>query len=391
MRESEERKQAEEQLRQVQKLEAIGTLTGGIAHDLNNILAAVMGFAERALGRVSEGTTEKACLEKVLEAGLRGRDLVRRMLTFSRKGEQEKKPLLISRVIEETVKLLRASIPSTIDIRMEIENGSGFVLADPVQMQQVIMNLCTNAAYAMRDGKGILQIELSDHTVAPSSGLDGMKPGSYVKLVLRDTGGGIPADVIGRIFDPFFTTKPPGEGTGLGLSVVHGIVKSHDGSINVESEQGAGTSFTLCFPKVEKEQGCVDETDGPIPAGHERILLVDDEEALMRMGESTLTELGYEVTSRMNGREALALVAEDPSRFDVVITDVTMPEMTGVELTKEVLSIRADLPIIMYTGYSHLVDANVAKAAGARGFVMKPLTEREIAKAIRKVLDEPAA
>lgn len=274
---------------------------------------------------------------------------------------------------------------------MKIENGSGFVLADPVQMQQVIMNLCTNAAYAMRDGKGILQVELGDHSVAPSSGLDGMKPGSYMKLLVRDTGEGIPADVIGRIFDPFFTTKPPGEGTGLGLSVVHGIVKSHDGSINVESKPGAGTSFTLCFPKVEKEQGCVDETDGPIPAGHERILFVDDEEALMRMGEGILTELGYEVTSRMNGREALALLNEDPSRFDVVVTDVTMPEMTGVELTKKVLSIRADLPIIMYTGFSHLVDANVAKAAGAREFVMKPLTKREIAKAIRKVLDEPAA
>jgi PAS domain S-box-containing protein len=384
-------KRVEQQLRQAQKLEAIGTLTGGIAHDFNNILAAVLGFGELARDRLAEGTRERLCLERITEAGLRGRNLVRRMLAFSRQAEQERTPLKLSSAIEETVKLLGGSIPATVDVRMKIESESGFILADPVQLQQVIMNLCTNAAYAMRNNGGVLQIELSDYSVAPSSPSGGMKAGSYMKLVVRDTGEGIPADIIEKIFDPFFTTKAPDEGTGLGLSVVHGIVKSHDGHIAVESEPGTGTTFTLCFPKVAEKQAIPTEADGPIPTGSERILFIDDEEALAEMGADILRDLGYDVVSATSAGEALVLVNEEPTRFDCVVTDQTMPEMTGIELAREILAIRPDIPVIMCTGFSHLVDAEEAKAAGIRVFAMKPLTKAEIAKTIRRVLDEQSS
>ena len=251
------------------------------------------------------------------------------------------------------------------------------------------MNLCTNAAHAMREKGGTLDIKVDDFSVDPSTGNDlGMAPGQYMRLLVRDTGIGMPPDVMERIFDPFYTTKGVGEGTGLGLSVVHGIVKQHDGHITVESEPGRGSTFTVCIPQIAEEPETDVVSDDEIPTGSERVLFVDDEEALVEMGEDILAELGYEVTSRMNGREALALFRLDPSRFDLVITDQTMPEMTGIELAKEILAIRADMPIIMCTGFSYLVDADKATAAGIRAFAMKPLTKREIAKTIRKVLDE---
>jgi CheY-like chemotaxis protein len=250
------------------------------------------------------------------------------------------------------------------------------------------VNLCTNAVYAMRERGGSLDIDLSCVTVSPSDGNQhGMGPGPYMKLTVRDTGTGISPEIMDKIFDPFFTTKNVGEGTGLGLSVVHGIVKQSNGSITVESEPGKGSAFTVYFPKIagEEETGTSDDT--MIPTGTERILFVDDEEALMEMGEEILAELGYEVTSRTSSREALSLLKQDPFRFDLVITDQTMPDMTGIELAREVLALRADMPIIMCTGFSHLVDDSKAKAAGIRAFAMKPLTKREIARTARKVLD----
>jgi CheY-like chemotaxis protein len=311
------------------------------------------------------------------------------MLTYARKTEAEKKPLSLSSIVKETVKLIRATTPTTISITVNALSDSALILADPTQIQQIIMNLCTNAVHAMREKGGSLDIQVKSHTVSPSDGNPhGIKPGPYARLTVRDTGAGVPSDIMDKIFDPFFTTKKLGEGTGLGLSVVHGIVKQSNGHITVESEPGKGSAFTVYFPQITGRIKADEVTDDEIPTGSERVLFIDDEEALVEMGEDILAELGYEVTSRMNGTEALALFKADPSRFDLVITDQTMPEMTGAELAKEVLAIRADMPIIMCTGFSHVVNEEKAEAAGIRAFAMKPLTKREIARTIRKVLDE---
>ena len=318
---------------------------------------------------------------------MRGRDLVRQMLTFSRSGLHEKEPLRLSDTVGEVMQLLRASIPSTISITVKVESESGLVYADPTQMQQVVMNLCTNAAYAMRETGGILHVTLSDFTVTETWKDADMKAGLYTKLVVRDTGVGMPPDIIDKIFDPFFTTKERGEGTGLGLSVVLGIVRQHEGYITLESEAGQGTEFIVYLPRIEGKREETAPEEEPIPGGSERVLLVDDEEPLTDMGRELLEDLGYEVTARNDSVEALALFTSDPSRFDLVITDQTMPDITGIELGKAILAARPDIPVILCTGFSHLVDADSAKAAGINGFVMKPLTKREIALAVRNALD----
>ncbi len=387
--ETTERERAESRLRQAQKMEALGTLTGGIAHDFNNILAAMIGFTELIKDDLPPGNPHERFINRVLQAGLRGRDLIKQMLTFSRRSEQEKKPFMLSSITNETVKLLRASTPSTISIKLSIESESGLILGDPVQIQQVIMNLCTNAAYAMQEKGGDLEITLRDFSVS-ASGVNhqGIKPGLYMQLVVRDTGVGISRDVVDRIFDPFFTTKRMGEGTGLGLSMVMGIVKQSNGYITVESEPGKGSAFTVSFPKVtEKLMVDAAAEDEQVPTGSEHILFVDDELPLVEMGEELLAGLGYQVTCRTSSREALALVKEDPSRFNLVITDQTMPDISGLELAREILSVRPDMPVILCTGFSHLANAESAKTAGIKGFLMKPLTKSEISKVIRKTLD----
>jgi PAS domain S-box-containing protein len=381
-----QQRELEEQLRQSQKMEALGTLAGGIAHDFNNILAAIIGFTELARDRLPAESGEVRLLGRVFEAGLRGRDLIKQMLAFSRKTEHDKKPLRLSSMIKETIQLLRASIPTTISIRVEVKGESGMILADPVQIQQILMNLCTNAAYAMREKGGVLDVGLSNYSMPTSNEQAGMEPG-YMKLTVRDTGSGIAPEIMDKIFDPFFTTKEPWEGSGLGLSVVHGIVKQSGGYITVESQPDKGSLFTVYFPRIAGEPETKAAGDDTLPTGTERILFVDDEEALVEMGEEILTELGYDVTSRLNGTEALLLFRLDPSRFDLVITDQTMPDVTGVELAKEILALRADMPIVLCTGFSHLVDADAAKAAGIKAFAMKPLTKSEIARTIRKVLE----
>ena len=383
-----EERRVEEHLRQAQKMEALGTLSGGIAHDFNNILAAVIGFTELVAGHVGHESRDAHALERVMEAAIRGRELVRQMLTFSRKTEHEKKPVRMSDIVRESVRLLRAAVPSSIAIKLDVTSESGFILADPVQIQQVLMNLCTNAAHAMREKGGTLDIKLDDFSVGPSGNDFGIAPGPYMRLLVRDTGVGMSPDIMARVFDPFFTTKGLGEGTGLGLSVVHGIVKQHDGHITVISEPGKGSTFTVYIPQIPEELETDAVSDDDLPTGSERILFVDDEEALVEMAEDILAELGYEVTSRMNGREALELLKSDPSRFDLVITDQTMPEMMGIDLAREIFSLRRNMPIIMCTGFSYLVDADKALAAGIKAFAMKPLTKREIARTIRNVLDE---
>jgi PAS domain S-box-containing protein len=386
-KETKERERAEAQLRQAQKMEALGTLAGGVAHDFNNMLAAIIGFSEIALDRIPAESGVQRQLQRILQAGLRGRDLVKQMLTFSRTTEQEKKPVLLSSIVKESVRLLRASIPQTISMRTNVKSESSLILGDAVQIQQIIMNLCTNAAHAMREKGGTLDIELCDHSVSPSTeNPHGIKPGLYMKLIVSDTGTGISPDIMDKIFDPFFTTKKLGEGTGLGLSVVHGIVKQSSGYVTVESVPNQGSAFTVYLPKVMGGLRADAVNDDTLPTGRERILFVDDEEALVEMGEELLEELGYDVTCILNSRQALALFRLDPSQFDLVISDQTMPEMTGVELAREILAIRADMPIIMCTGYSHRVDAATAEVAGIKAFAMKPLTKKEIARTIREVL-----
>ena len=383
-----ERQEIEARMRQTEKMEALGTLTGGIAHDFNNILAAMMGFAELTKEKLPKGSREERHLQMVMDAGLRGRELVKQMLTFSRQTEQEKKPLQLSAIVKETGRFLRASIPATISIRVNVESESGPVLADPVQIQQVVMNLCTNAAHAMREKGGVLDLHLSDFSVAPSEAKsDGMKPGLYIKLVVRDTGIGIPPEVINRIFDPFFTTKKPDEGTGLGLSVVKGIIQQHDGYIDVESQPGKGSVFTVYLPKVAEQSGREVVSEEPVPTGHERVLLIDDEKALTETGQEFLEGLGYEVTVRNSSVEALELFRDDPGRFDLIVTDLTMPDMTGLELAKACMVLRSDIPIVLATGFSHMVNATAAREAGIRAMVMKPLTKEELGRTVRKALD----
>ena len=380
----EERERLGQQLLQAQKMEALGTATGGIAHDFNNLLSIIIGFTEVVQGRVAEGSPEMHHLSRVIEAGLRGRDLIRQMLTFASIGGHEKKPLRLSDVIRGTMNLLRASIPSTINVNVDLKSESA-ILGDADQIRQVLMNLCSNAACAMREKGGVLEVELVDLSVSQGD-TSGMKPGRYMRLSVRDTGEGMPPEILNRIFDPYFTTKNLGEAPGLGLSVVHGIVKQHAGYITVESEPGRGSVFTICIPQAIEEPSGDAVTREDVQAGTERVLFVDDEEALTEVGRELLEGLGYRVMVTTSSVEALAAFKASP--FDLVITDQTMPDMTGIELAGEILALKPGIPIIMCTGYSDLVDARKARAAGIKAFAMKPLTKREISGIIRIALDK---
>jgi PAS domain S-box-containing protein len=383
----------ERELRQAHKMEAIGTLAGGIAHDFNNILMAIIGYTEMALYKMPEGTTPvRRDLEQVLKAGYRARDLVNQILTFSHQSDQERKVIDIVPPVKEALKLLRSSLPSTIEIRQDIAipPEKGVILADPTQMHQVLMNLCTNAAHAMRDKGGILSVSLASVEAATYlvSRYPDLKPGPYVRLTVSDTGHGVDPSILERIFDPYFTTKGPGEGTGMGLAVVQGIVKRHGGMITVQSEIGKGTTFHALFPRIEQEIAQEAMVAEALPTGRERILFVDDEKPLVDLGKGMLEPLGYSVTIKTNSLEALETFRAQPDAFDLIITDVTMPGMTGIELAKEVMTIRPDIPIILCTGFSELIDEKQAKEMGIREFVMKPFVIGKHAKAIRKVLED---
>ncbi|MCD6334697.1 MAG: response regulator [Candidatus Latescibacteria bacterium] len=387
-REIEERKQVEKQLRQAQKMEAIGTLAGGIAHDFNNILAVILGFTEIALN-MPEDTRTQHWLKQVLKAGERAKELVQQILAFSRETEQERKPVRITPILKETLKLLSASLPATIEIREDVA-ASGTILGDPTQIHQVLMNLCTNAAYAMREEGGVLTVSQSDVEldVEAAARYPNLPPGSYLRLIVSDTGHGMDRAVMERIFDPYFTTKEPNEGTGLGLSVVHGIVQSYGGVITVDSEPGKGTSFHVVLPRIDREDTPKAETFAPLPTGNERILFIDDEEMLVEMGQEMLESLGYDVVALTNNLEALETFRAQPDRFDLVITDQTMPHKTGAELARELLRIRPDIPIILCTGFSEIITEKQAEATGIRRFLMKPILRREMAQTIRDLLDE---
>ena len=391
-RAKEERSKLEAQLQQAQKMEAIGTLAGGIAHDFNNILGAIMGYTELCLLDAPEMSRLKTNLNQVLRATDRAKNLVRQILAFSRQSEQEEKPILLGPIVKEALKMLRASIPSTIEIRQNIGQEAGTILADPTQIHQVLMNLCTNAAHAMRETGGILEVILEDVDLVGdlAEKYPDMEPGGYERLTVRDTGHGMEQSLLKRIFDPYFTTKEKGVGTGLGLAAVHGIVKSFNGGIVVESAPEKGATFQVLLPRVDtKVVRAVEETD-PLPTGSERVLLVDDEETLIQIGKAMLERLGYTVSARTSSVEALEVFEERPHDYDLVITDQTMPNMTGENLAKGLMQIRKDIPIILCTGYSELINEEKAKAAGIREFVMKPLVMRDLAETVRKVLDDPS-
>jgi len=386
-----ERKRLESQLRQSQKMEAMGTLAGGIAHDFNNILSSVIGYTEIALDDVPQGSVLHSNLQEVFQAGCRARGLVKQIIAFSRQSDLEKKALEISPLVKETLKFLRASIPTTIDIRENMETDLNPVMTDPTQINQILMNLCTNAAHAMQEKGGTLEVGLDNVMLADSdfkSRHSDMNPGPYLKLSISDTGHGMSPNVLERIFDPYFTTKEMGEGTGLGLAVVHGIVKALDGTVTVYSERGKGSTFNVYLPAitsdVEPEFNAVES----IPTGNERILFIDDEQPIVNLAKQVMERLGYDVVTKTDSIEALRLIQTNPAEFDLVITDLTMPNMAGDALAQEIMRIRPDIPIILCTGFSKRISEEKAKDLGIRAFINKPILKPEIAETIRKVLDE---
>jgi len=385
-----EKKDLGRQLRQAQKMEAVGTLAGGIAHDFNNILSAVIGFTEMAMEDAPPDTALTYNMEQVLQAGLRAKHLVQQILAFSRQSEHEMKPVQLDRIIKEAYALLRASLPTTIDIRMDIQTDA-FIMGDPTQMHQVLMNLGTNAGHAMRDRGGRLVVILREATIEElrEKGLPRMDAEAYLQLVVQDTGQGIPPTIMDRIFDPFFTTKEHTEGTGMGLSVAHGIIKSHGGLIDVESQVGRGTTFHIYLPKIMPRAKAHHHSALPLPSGSERVLLVDDETMLVDMGRQVLTRLGYQVTACTSSVEALQHFQNDPAAFDLVITDMTMPHLTGKELATALLKIKPALPIILCTGFSETITEETAKRIGIKAFILKPIVMSDLAETMRKVLDSP--
>ncbi len=385
-------KKLDKELRQSQKMEAIGTLAGGIAHDFNNILTAIIGFTDMAQRKAAKDDSISRDLERVQEAGTRAKELVSRILTFSRQGEQERQPLRMATVIEEVFKLLRATLPTSIEIHQQIDtvpNGD-LVLADPTQLHQVLMNLGTNAAHAMRARGGIFTVTMAD--IAADASLiklyPDLTPGPYVRLTVSDNGHGMDAATKERIFEPYFTTKNVGEGTGMGLSVVQGIIKSHGGTISVYSEPGQGTAFNIFLPRIADEVSLDTQTDALFYGGSERILFVDDEKVLAELGEELLKELGYQVTTETSSLEMLARFRAEPDAFDLVITDMTMPGLTGRELAKELHIIRPDIPIIMCSGFTEFLSASEATEAGISEFLMKPYVASKLDQVIRRVLSQ---
>ena len=389
-REEEKRTELEIHLRQAQKMEAIGTLAGGIAHDFNNILTPILGYSEIVAERLPEGSEERKMVQVIHTAGKRATELVQQILTFSRQSEQLQQPLQIHLIVKEALKLLRASIPTTITIHQNVLD-CGLVMADPTQIHQIIMNLCTNAYHTMRETGGELNVSMEVVELTTLDYLDDLdlQPGPHVKLSVRDTGCGMSKEVVERIFEPYFTTKKQGEGTGLGLSMVHGIVKSHHGHITVYSEPGKGTEFHVYLPQVQgHDEGLDVEAGREIPQGSGTILVVDDEAIIGEMLRRMLSDLGYDVLVCSSSTEALKVFTQERERIALVLTDMNMPAMNGAELTRRIKMLSPEMPVVLCTGFSEIIDEKKAKSSGIDGFIMKPATRRQLAQTIHDVLEK---
>jgi signal transduction histidine kinase/ActR/RegA family two-component response regulator len=390
-----ERERLETQLRQAQKLEAIGTLAGGIAHDFNNILAAILGYGEMAQKDAPEGSAQRRHIDAAISAGMRAKSLVERILAFSRSGMGERVPVHVQSVVVEALEQLAASLPGGITLERRLEAGDAAVLGDPTQVHQVVMNLCANAVQAMK-GRGTLTVMLDRVDLnCPQCATSVLPGGAYVRLNVRDTGTGIAPQVIERIFDPFFTTKEVGVGTGLGLSLVHGIVTDLGGGIDVQSKLGDGASFTVYLPWNTTVQAPEAVQEVVVGGDGETVLLVDDEEALVRLGEEMIADLGYEPVGFTSSSAALEAFRATPGRFDAVLSDESMPEMTGSELARAIREIRDDIPIVLMSGYVTAALTQRARDAGVLDVLAKPLVARDIARsladALRREQAEPQA
>jgi PAS domain S-box-containing protein len=380
------------QLRQAQKMEAIGTLAGGIAHDFNNILAIIFGYADLASSELGKEHPSYNRLQNILKAGNRAKDLIKQILAFSRRREYEKSPIQLRPIVKECLALLKAALPASIEIRqfLDVLPGYDTVLADPTQIHQILMNLCTNAGHAMQDEGGVLEVGLSAVEVTKDSpSASGLSAGYYLQISVKDTGRGMEQKTLDRIFEPYFTTKKVGEGTGLGLSVVHGIVKSHGGEITVGSKQGIGTTFRVFLPRFED---CVIQEQrvsaGPMPPmGEGTILLVDDEVLLLNALREILEQLGYLIVAKSSSTEALETFLKDPYKFDLVVTDQTMPQIAGLELSEKILQVRDNIPIILCTGFNALVTSERIEAIGIREVMMKPIESGRLATMVRNLIE----
>ncbi len=380
----------ETQLLQAQKMEAIGTLAGGIAHDFNNILGAILGYAQLAEMVIPADNKAMGHIKQILSASERAKGLVGQILAFSRQSSPKRIPVDIGTIVKEASKLLRASLPANIDINLSIAPNICSVMADQTQIYQVLMNLCANALHAMENEGGVLDLALVpiQFNAEEAASYHDLKAGNYLKLTVTDTGYGMDAVTAARIFDPYFTTKDANEGTGLGLAMVHGIVADHGGMIKVYSEKGSGTAFQIFLPCLDEKSTVADDQPKSLSTGSEQILFLDDDKVLVDIGEQMLQKLGYKVDSRTSPYEALEVFSANPQKYDVVITDMTMPQMSGDTFAREVLKIRSDVPIILCTGFSNLMSPEKAMEFGIRGFLMKPLTLNDLSKNVRKVLDQ---
>jgi len=384
--------QSERQLQQVMKLQAIGTLAGGIAHDFNNILFPIVGYTELTMDEVPEDSQAAQNLKEVLKATHRAKGLVQQILTFSRQGGQERKPLQVQSLIKEALKLLRATIPSSIEIECNVNEKCGSIMGDPTQIHQIIMNLCTNAYHAMQETGGALEVSLKEVDISYETSVErvGMKIGRHLELTVKDAGHGMGPEVLERIFEPYYTTKEQGKGTGLGLSVIHGIIKNHGGDISVSSQPGKGSTFTVYLPVIDDIDTEIEpEAVAAATQGSERILLIDDEKPIIDIEQQILERLGYKVTSKTDSQEALEEFAALPENFDLVITDMTMPKMTGDQLARKLMDIKPGIPVILCTGFNETINEEKALAMGIDKFIMKPIVKDELANTIRTVLDTP--
>jgi PAS domain S-box-containing protein len=375
------------QLQHAQKMETIGNLAGGIAHDFNNILSSIIGFTELALDETPKNTVLEDSLQEVYSAGKRAKDLVKQILAFARQTDEKIGPIKPSNIVKELLGFIRSTIPTSIEIQKEIESES-LIMGNATQIHQVLMNLCTNAAQAMDDTGGVLEVSLKDVAFDKEDSVIGLKKGDYLEIKVSDTGVGIVPENIGSIFEPYFTTKEPGEGTGLGLAVVQGVIESYGGKINVESQLGKGTTFTIHLPITKKRSDHNAYVAEKLPTGTERVLFVDDEAPIAKIGSQILERLGYSVTTRTSSIEALKLFQAKPNDFDLVVTDMTMPNLTGEKLAVELMKIRPDIPVILCTGYSKKISEETASVIGIKSFAYKPLVKADLAKTVRKVLDE---